>query len=859
MATGFSVFVNIGGKVSPSLNAAVNAAKAQVNGLAASLAGVAARINAPFLAVNKHLAETSKRLATVQRHGRNASLGVTMPAAWLGGRMLKESSDFVKKGNMMEALGELPKDKRKEFDHLAMGLAKRYDAGGSSGILDTMTELLKAGFTPDQTKGVVEQVLAGSAMAGDMTPADVGSSLSKTMTQFAMPAKTYEQAMTSATEVTDKMVYAAVSTVASMKDVAETLKYAGSIAAVTGNSLNSVTAMTMAFAKAGVLGSEAGVALRSAIVRLVKMPKGGMKALARIGMNLGDYTHARPVTADSVVQGLQADGIDASKVKGQIAKVIANRGKKDPTAVTAEITKLVQGAVGSTSAVDSAQIAKSVNESYSAAGTKVDITKFMKDLKAKIDKGVATTGDIAQILEARHISRYMALLRADLTAMEKEVDEKSAGYAKERYNVAFQGLPAALTLLSGSWEEFRNTVVESVAGDISAFFDKISASMKSLSDSNPKLLRTGLYLAAAAMAAGPLLFVLGAVGRLGVFALRGLNFALMALLMPIGLIGRLLSGVVLAGVAGFARLAAGLRAMVLLSAIGGTGATLGAMAAGLGRLGLAVLMFPLTALRAIGVGMMALALNPVGLIIGGLVLGLTALGVWVANNWEGVKSFFSAFGTSFMEGIGGANGPLGTLAGYLKSAYDSISQMLGPLNQTTEGWRSWGAAVGGAAASGINAVVDAIQRVIGFFGTAIQKAQEFGRAVANMVGLGGGGAAAPAGGAAPAAPVAGKRALGGPVTFGRPYLVGERGPELFVPGMSGRIETNNTLRRMTADGTTVAAGGSSGHVVSNTVHAPISIHVAGNGDPDAIARETEVAVHRVLAQLESEQRGLLSD
>jgi hypothetical protein len=37
------------------------------------------------------------------------------------------------------------------------------------------------------------------------------------------------------------------------------------------------------------------------------------------------------------------------------------------------------------------------------------------------------------------------------------------------------------------------------------------------------------------------------------------------------------------------------------------------------------------------------------------------------------------------------------------------------------------------------------------------------------------------------------RALGGPVTAGSPYLVGERGPELFVPGSSGGIIPNNRM------------------------------------------------------------------
>lgn len=38
-----------------------------------------------------------------------------------------------------------------------------------------------------------------------------------------------------------------------------------------------------------------------------------------------------------------------------------------------------------------------------------------------------------------------------------------------------------------------------------------------------------------------------------------------------------------------------------------------------------------------------------------------------------------------------------------------------------------------------------------------------------------------------------ERAMGGPVTAGRPYLVGERGPELMVPGRSGTIVPNGQL------------------------------------------------------------------
>jgi phage-related minor tail protein len=42
-------------------------------------------------------------------------------------------------------------------------------------------------------------------------------------------------------------------------------------------------------------------------------------------------------------------------------------------------------------------------------------------------------------------------------------------------------------------------------------------------------------------------------------------------------------------------------------------------------------------------------------------------------------------------------------------------------------------------------------------------------------------------------PLAGARASGGPVEAGSAYLVGEKGPELFVPGQSGAIQPNRSI------------------------------------------------------------------
>ena len=40
-----------------------------------------------------------------------------------------------------------------------------------------------------------------------------------------------------------------------------------------------------------------------------------------------------------------------------------------------------------------------------------------------------------------------------------------------------------------------------------------------------------------------------------------------------------------------------------------------------------------------------------------------------------------------------------------------------------------------------------------------------------------------------------KRATGGPVTANQPYIVGERGPELYVPNTSGSVVSNEMLKR----------------------------------------------------------------
>ena len=94
------------------------------------------------------------------------------------------------------------------------------------------------------------------------------------------------------------------------------------------------------------------------------------------------------------------------------------------------------------------------------------------------------------------------------------------------------------------------------------------------------------------------------------------------------------------------------------------------------------------------------------------------------------------------------------------------------------------------------------------------------------------------------------RANGGPVTSQQPYMVGERGPELFVPGSNGGVMSNNDLRSaMNSQG-----GGAAGSPVLN-----MSFESTTIGGVEYVSRdqlEQAMAETRRSASRDGAQRGM---
>ena len=105
-----------------------------------------------------------------------------------------------------------------------------------------------------------------------------------------------------------------------------------------------------------------------------------------------------------------------------------------------------------------------------------------------------------------------------------------------------------------------------------------------------------------------------------------------------------------------------------------------------------------------------------------------------------------------------------------------------------------------AIGSALSAVINIVGDLIGGFRTLINLAGKVGDFIGNINPFGGG------------------RASGGPVSMGKTYLVGEKGPELFSPSSNGNIIPNKALGG-TSSGTT------------------INISVSGAIDPASTARQ----------------------
>jgi hypothetical protein len=167
-----------------------------------------------------------------------------------------------------------------------------------------------------------------------------------------------------------------------------------------------------------------------------------------------------------------------------------------------------------------------------------------------------------------------------------------------------------------------------------------------------------------------------------------------------------------------------------------------------------------------------------------------------------LDGLFSAF-NKVRNSINGNADDLAPLFSLFKSVATFVRDTMGPAIGTIlrVAFEVLGTAISG--------VITGVSKVVDFLGDMITKVKQFIQLIKdNPVVAGIGGLIDKVFG--------GFKAMGGPVTSGTSYIVGEQGPELFTPGRNGSITPNHAL------------GGGRGSVINLTVNGAI--------DPEGTAR-----------------------
>lgn len=155
-------------------------------------------------------------------------------------------------------------------------------------IADQYTELVKRGYTANQSLGSMKSMLEAARASGD-DYADVVKNVSSTVDAFGMRTNNTAKMIERTRRVTNAMAYAADMTATDFKGMGEAMSYVSASAHQAGQSVEVTTAAVGELSNAGIEGTRAGTGMRKMLNSLLAPTKAATAALSKYGMSMDDF------------------------------------------------------------------------------------------------------------------------------------------------------------------------------------------------------------------------------------------------------------------------------------------------------------------------------------------------------------------------------------------------------------------------------------------------------------------------------------------------------------------------------------------------------------------------------------------
>lgn len=231
---------------------------------------------------NRAAKSAADRLAKIgsgtSRAGKALTFGLTAPIIAAGAASINTQKQFEQSMNLLAVNADIDRAGKK-MDKLS-GLAKKLGADtvfSAGEAAEAMLELSKGGFKPAEISGGGVQATMALAATEGLALADSATIVGNALNTFALKAK-------DANQITDALAAGSAASSASVASLAEGLGNVGPIARQSGMSLQDTVAALAELDQAGIKGAEGGTALRSFLTRLVPQGKAAKKAMKELGL-----------------------------------------------------------------------------------------------------------------------------------------------------------------------------------------------------------------------------------------------------------------------------------------------------------------------------------------------------------------------------------------------------------------------------------------------------------------------------------------------------------------------------------------------------------------------------------------------
>jgi hypothetical protein len=481
----------------------------RINAAAKAVSGAAA----PIAAMSQKVEASGRKMVAF---GTRASIAAALPAAFAAKRGYDTVLQYEKKLNEAQAMGELTAEQAKIVDRDArkLGATTQFSA---TQALEMISTYIKAGRTFEQARGMAGPTLDFALLGDGINPKKAADTITAIASAYRLAMDDVVSAQKQARYVGDLVAKTAASSKADVMDVAQGFKYAAPMAKIAGVQMEELAGAIATMTNNGQRGDEAGVALRSMLVRMVAPTSKARAAMAELNLQFDQFSQQRPIDSGGLIRSLEQSGISARNHKAAIDQIIGSAAYKG---ARGDMIPALTDAIIKGSDIDSPEnrekIADAVGAYLLANTERLNMPGLVKALMEK----QASAGQLARIFDQRQGSRIATLLTPDFFKNTDTMRREASGFTEKGARIMEQGVYGAHQRLLSSTENLVLTLAKTgVIDNVSKTIDALASGLNRISETSPKVLELATYAGMATAALGPLAIIVGklatAAGAIG--------------------------------------------------------------------------------------------------------------------------------------------------------------------------------------------------------------------------------------------------------------------------------------------------------------------------------------------------------